>query len=182
MTVLVKDIMSKPAYSIDINKTAEDAAKLMRKIRRGFLVVVEKGKPVGVISDSDLIEKVIAKNAMPKKVKIKNLMSRPIITVSPDEDILTATRKMKTSNIHRLPVVTNGRLVGVISMTDIARTSPELLDLLEYRLKMKEKPFIIKEERTSGICDSCDDYSENLKRVDDQWLCEDCREELKAEV
>ena len=180
MAVLVRDIMSAPVLTIDAKKTACDAGKLMRKHRKGFLVVVEKTKPVGVISESDLIEEVVSKNIKSEKIKLEVLMKEPIIAVDPEDDVLTASRKMKENNIHRLPVVSNGRLLGVISLTDIARTSPEMLDLLEYRLKMKEKPFEIKEKTTLGICDSCDNYSEDLRNIENEWFCEDCREEREA--
>ena len=53
-------------------------------------------------------------------------------------------------------------------------------DLLEYRIKMIERPFEIKEKTTLGICDSCDNYSEDLRLIEDLWLCEDCREEREA--
>ena len=55
-----------------------------------------------------------------------------------------------------------------------------MLDLLEYRLKMKEKPFEIREKVTVGICDSCENYSQDLRNKDDEWLCEDCREEMEV--
>ena len=180
MVVLVKDVMSSPVLTIDSKKNARDAGKLMRKHRKGFLVVTEKNRPAGVISESDLIEEVVCKNTKADKIKLENLMHEPIVAVDPEDDILTASRKMKENNIHRLPVVSEGRVEGVISLTDIARTSPEMLDLLEYRLKMKERPFEIKEKTTLGICDSCDNYSEDLRNVEDQWLCEDCREEREA--
>lgn len=180
MTILVKDVMSTPVLTIDAKKTARDAGKLMRKHRKGFLVVTDGNKPAGVISESDLIEEIICKNTKADKVKLKNLMHGPIIAVDPDDDILTASRKMKENNIHRLPVVITGRVTGVISLTDIARTSPEMLDLLEYRLKMKERPFEIKEKTTLGICDSCDNYSEDLQNINGEWLCEICREEREA--
>ncbi len=181
MAVLVKEIMSKPVYTVDMNKTAQDAGRLMRRVRRGFLVVVKNKHPVGVISDSDIIQQVVTKNIKASQLKIKTLMTKPVVFAEPEEDILSAVRKMKKSNIHRLPVVDSGKVVGVISLTDIAHTSPEMLDLLEYRLKMKEIIPEIKEEATSGICDNCDNYSEDLKKVEDQWLCEDCIEELKSE-
>lgn len=169
--------MSTPVLTIDAKRTARDAGKLMRKHRKGFLVVVERSKPAGVISESDLIEEVVSKNIKSEKIKLETLMKEPIIAVDPEDDVLTASRKMKENNIHRLPVVSSGRLLGVISLTDIAKTSPEMLDLLEYRLKMKEKPFEIKEKTTLGICDSCDNYSEDLRNIENEWLCEDCREE-----
>lgn len=180
MAVLVKDVMSSPVLSIDVKKTARDAGRIMRKHRKGFLVVTENGKPAGVISESDLIEEIVCKGVNASKIKLEKLMHKPIIAVDSEDDILTASRKMKENNIHRLPIVSNGRLAGVVSLTDIARTSPEMLDMLEYRLKMKERPFEIKEKTTLGICDSCDNYSEDLRLIEDQWFCEDCREEREV--
>lgn len=180
--VLVKDIMSKPAIIIEENKTAKDAGELMKRTRRGSLIVVKNKKPVGIISDSDLIKRVISKNLKASQVKISKIMSKPLVIVKPTDDIIVAVRKMKRSNIHRLPVVLEGKTIGLISLTDIAKTSPEMLDLLEYRLKMKESPLEIKEEFTSGICDSCGNYFNSLKNVNDQWLCESCRDELEAEA
>ncbi len=180
MDVLVKDVMSSPVLTIDIKKTAMDSAKLMRKHRKGFLVVMENNKPAGVISDSDLIENVICKNIKARDAKLKDLIREPIIAVDPDDNLLDASRKMKQNNIHRLPVVSGSRVLGVISLTDIARTSPEMLDLLEHRLRMKEKPMEIKEKIALGICDSCENFSEDLQNANDEWLCEDCREELKS--
>jgi len=181
MVMNVKEIMSSPAYSVDIGKTAREAGQLMRKIRRGFLVVTKNGKPVGTLSDSDLIQKIIAENKTANKIKVKDVMSAPVVTINPDDDMLVAVRKMKSNNIHRLPVLDKHKLVGVISLSDIARTSPEMLDLLEYRLKMKEEPFVLREEKTSGICDSCGNYFTDLQNVNDQWLCETCRDELVEE-
>lgn len=181
MPIYVKDIMIKPVITIDQEKTVKQAGEMMKKTRRGCLIVTKKGKPVGILSDSDVIKRVVAKNLLPSKVKIKKVMSSPLIVIGPNDDILTAVRKMKKSNIHRLPVVSEGKLIGLISLSDIAKTSPEMLDLLEYRMKMKSFEPEIKEKFTSGVCDSCDNYSDDLKNVNDQWLCERCREELEYE-
>jgi CBS domain-containing protein len=179
MPVLVKDIMTKKVFVIDPNKTAKDAGILMKKIRRGCLVVTEDNRPIGIVTDSDLIRKIISNDLVASKIKVKDIMSKPLVTVEPDDDILVAVRKMRKSNIHRLPVISGEKLVGIISLRDIAVTSPEMLDLLEYRLKMKEMPFEIKEEFTASTCDSCGNYSDRLKNVNGQWLCETCREELE---
>jgi len=108
-------------------------------------------------------------------------MSKPLVVAYAGETILDATRKMKRSNIKRLPVVDQGKLIGIISMTDIAKTSPEMIDLLEFKLKSKEMPTEIREKFTSGICDSCGNYTDDLRNLDDRWLCESCREELEHE-
>ncbi len=180
MVILVKDVMSTPVITIDIRKTARDAGRLMRKHRKGFLIVTEKNKPAGVISESDLIEEIVCKNVKADKIELENLIHEPIVAVDPDDDLLAASRKMKENNIHRLPVVTDGHVIGVVSLTDIAKTSPEMLDLLEYRLRMKEKPTEIKEKIALGICESCDNYSEYLQNIENEWLCEDCREEREV--
>ncbi len=179
--MLVKEIMTQPVYTIDQNKTAKDAGILLRKIRRGFLVVTSKNRPVGVLSDSDLIKRIIAANKQPSKVKIKDVMSRHFVSTTPDVDILTAVRKMKKGNVHRLPVIANGKIVGIISLSDIAKTSPEMVNLLEMRLQMKEEPTETMTEHTSGICDNCDNFSDDLRPVGGSWLCDSCREEAEAE-
>lgn len=177
MPLLVKEIMSSPALTIDHNKTTRDAAKLMTKFRKGFLVVTKKGKVAGVVSDSDLLKHVVAKDRRSGKLKVKDIMSFPIVVVSPNDTILDAVRKMKKNNIHRLPVVESGKIVGVVSLTDIARTSPEMFDLLEYRLKMKKIPIVLKEMTTVGFCENCGNYSESLKTKGNIWVCESCFEE-----
>jgi len=181
MSIYVKDIMSKPVHKIEANKSVKDAAALIKRIRRGFLVVVKGNKPVGVLSDSDIIGRVVATDKPSSKVKVKDVMTRHFVSIGSDEEILTAVRKMKRGNVHRLPVIDHNKIVGVLSLTDIARTSPEMLDLLEYRLKMKEEPYETKDEHTSGLCDSCDNYYTDVKLVGHKLLCEDCREDLQSE-
>jgi len=179
MPLLVKDIMSKPVIKIDESKSAKVAGELMKKFRKGSLIVMSKDKPVGIITDSDMVKKIVARNLKAGQVKLKDIMSKPLVTVKPDDDVLVAVKKIKKSNIRRLPVIDRGKIVGMVSVYDIARTSPEMANLLEYRLKMRERPFEIKEEFTSGICDSCGNYNDDLKNINDQWLCESCREETE---
>lgn len=180
MPILVKEIMSKPPVTIGHNKTAKVAAQLMKKKRIGFLVVTKRGKAIGILSDADLINKIIVKGTSPQKAKAKDLMSKPLITISPEEDVMEAVKKIKKNNIHRMPVVDRGKVVGVLSLTDIARSSPDMYYLLEYRQEMKKHPIVIREQTTSGICDSCGNYTEHLKQyVDGRWICETCQDEIE---
>ena len=182
MAILINEVMSKPAVMIDAGKTAKVAGELMRKMRKGFLVVMQKGSPIGTLSDSDLIGRIVAKAKDASKVKVRELMSRPIISVSSSEDVMEAVKKMRKSNIHRLPVVDGGKVVGVISLTDIARSSPDMAYILEYRREMKKHPFDISGQVTSGVCESCGNFSDNLSQTADEgWICETCRDENKNE-
>jgi len=182
MPIIVKEIMSKPVVTIDYNKSAKVSANKMKEKRKGFLVVTKKGKPIGTLSDSDLINKVVAKGKDAARVKVEKIMSSPMVTVNPDEEVMKTVNKMKKNNVHRLPVVRRGKVVGVISLTDIARSSPEMAYLLEYRQTMKRRPFELKEETTSGICDSCGNFSEELGETqDNRWFCETCRDEFESD-
>lgn len=181
MPILVKDIMSRPVLKIDFEATAELAGKIMAKARNDSVLVVRKGNPIGILTDSDLIKKVIAKNIKPASIKVNKLMSEPLVTITPEDTVLEASRKMKRNNIKRIPVISKGNLIGIISTTDIARTVPEMVDMLEYKLKTKELPTIIKETITAGVCDACDNYSEDLEIKNGQWLCVTCREEMETD-
>lgn len=179
MAVLVKDIMSIP-ITINPNKSIKAAGLLMKKSRIGSLIVTKNKRPIGILTDSDIIKKVVAKDIKSSTTKVKDIMSTPLVIVSPDKTMLDATRKMKKNNIKRLPVVSGGKLVGIVTLSDIAKTSPEMLDLLEYRLRMREAPPEIKEEFTSGMCDSCGIYFEHLKNVNGRWLCGSCLDEFES--
>jgi len=173
--------MVKPVKTINYNKTVRDAAALMKKYGKGSLIVVKNKKPVGIITADDIIHKIVAKNIKPTSIKVKDVMSSPLITITSDSTCVDAAKKMRRNNVKRLPVVDNGKLVGIVSLDDIAVAVPEFTQYLEERLESTKEPLEIKEEITSGICESCGEYSEELKLVNGEWLCESCREDLKSE-
>lgn len=179
LPVLVKDIMTTTVATIEETKTAKEAGEIMKSTQRGALIVISNHRPIGIVTDSDIIKKVVAKDEKPSKIKIKELMSKPLVTSKPNETITEAARKLKVNGLKRLPVVEGDNIVGVISVTDIARTSPEMLELLEQKIEMGDEEPKIKERETSGICESCNNYSTELKNTSGQWLCEDCLEEVE---
>jgi CBS domain-containing protein len=178
MVLKVKEIMQ-PPLTIGPDQNIKVAGEIMRKNRRYSLIVTKAGHPIGILTDSDLIKQVIARNKKPSSVKVSNVMSSPIVMISSDEDVIEAARKMKKNNIKRLPVVRKSKIVGMLELSDVARASPEMMDLLEYKIKMRDMQTEIVEPRTSGICDSCGDYFEDLKNANGKWLCESCRDELE---
>jgi CBS domain-containing protein len=181
MPVLVKDIMSTPVITVEEDKTAREAAEIMSRAKVGCVIVVRKGKPVGIVTNADMVKRIVAKGLKSTDIKVKDIMSYPLITVKPDDDIMVAVRKIKRNKIHRVTVVEGDKVVGILSTTDIAATSPELLDLLEYRLKLREVEPRIVEEFAAGVCELCDNYSDRLRNVNDQWICEECQDLMAAE-
>lgn len=124
MTQRVKlaDLMKKPVVTVDADTTAYEAAKLLRKHNIGNVVVVDQKKPVGIVTERDLVERVIASNRDPHKTKISRIMSRPLITAKPDNDVFEASAMLSKKNIRRLPVVQDGKLVGIITERDVTKS------------------------------------------------------------
>ena len=176
MGIKIKEIMTKPAIKINYNVSVQSAAKEMVKHRISSIVVLKNKSPIGIITEADINRKIVAPSKDPKKAKAVDIMSSPIVFANPDDDVEIAVEKMEKHKIKRLPVIEKGKIVGLIADTDIARAAPEMIDILNFRLKMRSEMPSIREGSTSGICESCGGYSDDLRLINDQWLCENCRE------
>ncbi len=116
----IKDVMNK-VIAIEPHLTLKEAAQIMSKKNIGSLVVVDNKKLVGIITDHDIIENISNVNA-----KVSDIMSKNVVTVDAEESIDTAAEIMKSKKVRRLPVVEEGKLVGIITATDIIAHSDEL--------------------------------------------------------
>ena len=116
----VKDIMEKNVITIDINETANNAANQMKENDISFLVIIENGKPVGVVSERDFVQKLCINNQNSSDVKISDIMSYKFRWVNPTTKIEDAIQKMLNNNIRRLLILDDEKLVGVITQTDLA--------------------------------------------------------------
>lgn len=182
--MLVKDIMTSPVITIDENAPVSKAAQLMDKNRVGCIVITsEKGKPLGVITERDLVTRVLAKNAKASKLTVKEIMTSPLITVDPDESLSEAARRMSRLGIRRLGVMYKGNLVGLISSKDILAITPELIEIIQEKARIQGGAAA--EEDTwrpplAGYCDQCGQWADDLQEAEGRFLCEDCRTELMA--
>jgi len=179
--MLVKDVMSSPVLTIGESETADKAARLMAKNNVGCIVVIGKqGKPLGVITERDLVVRVLARNNQPTKLVAKEVMTSPLITVDPDETLSEAARRMSRINIRRLGVMYKGNLVGLISSKDILAVTPELFEIIQEKARIEggQVTEAISESPLAGYCDQCGGWSDNLEEVEGNFLCEDCKEEL----
>ncbi len=121
MDILLKDIMVRDVVTISPDKTAQEAARLMAEHGIGSVVVMDSDKVVGIVTERDLVRKVCAKDIPSSRVRIQDVMSTPIITGEPDLPIEAAVQRMFNNKIRRLPVVENGKLVGIVTISDIAK-------------------------------------------------------------
>lgn len=118
------DIMSDRVISIEQNEPVSAAARLLKRCNIGALPVCdEKGKLRGMITDRDIVVRCVAADADPDSTRVAEIMSRGIITTDPSEDVQTAVRLMSQDQVRRLPVLDSGRLVGMVTLCDMARNS-----------------------------------------------------------
>ncbi|WP_016939350.1 CBS domain-containing protein [Nitrosopumilus sp. SJ] len=117
----VRDIMQKNVITIEHNKTVYDAATILKEKEISFLVIIiQDGKPVGVVSERDIVQKIAAEDLKASSVLIEDIMSKKFRWVSPDTVIEDAVQKMLNNNIRRLIILEDEKLVGVITQTNLA--------------------------------------------------------------
>jgi len=182
--MLVRDVMSSPVIAIGEDAPANRIAELMDKHDLGCIIVTNKeGKPLGIITERDLVVRVLAKNAKPDTLKANEVMTSPLITIEPDATISDAARKMSKLDIRRLGVIYKKQITGLLSSKDILGVMPELIEIIQERARI-ENENNEKEETTAppaGYCDHCGAWSDDLKQHNGEFLCEDCRVELAQE-
>jgi CBS domain-containing protein len=118
---VVRDIMTKQIVMIDHDKSALEAAKTMAEKGISSVFVVRDGQPVGIVSERDFIKKICAKELPIAQVKIGDIMSKILTTADPETPIEVAVQRMVNHKIRRLPIIEEGKLVGIITVTDLAR-------------------------------------------------------------
>ena len=116
----IRDIMEKDVITIENDKTAQDAAKIIAEKDISFLVIMNDGKPEGILSESDFVRKIAAEDKKASETKITEVMSYKFRSVAPTTTIEDAIQKMLNNNIRRLIILDNEKLAGVITQTDLA--------------------------------------------------------------
>jgi len=111
--------------------SVKKAVEIMNKYEIGCLIVTKRGKPIGIVTERDMLTRVLAELRSPDKTKIAEIMSRPLIVADPQMDLEEAARLMFKMKVKKLPVVSNGELVGLVTLTDIARFQPQVMNILK---------------------------------------------------
>ena len=125
MAKSVRDTMTADPRSIGASASVVEAARLMREEHIGSLPITNDDTLVGMITDRDITTRVVAEAADPKTTSVGDVYSRDLISVEPDKDLEEAVQLMARHQVRRLPVVENGRLVGIVAQADIALTLRE---------------------------------------------------------
>ncbi|WP_440953072.1 CBS domain-containing protein [Methanococcoides sp. FTZ1] len=176
--IVVREIMTKDVFILDITSTALEAAQTMNDQNIGSLIVSKDGNPIGIITERDLVHKVMANDVKPSTMLAEEIMSSPIITVKSSTDVIEASKMMVKSGIRRLAITDDDKITGIVTDRDILTVAPGLNTILEDLIEMNREPDIPETtEFERGICQRCDSYVDSLSSVNGLMLCEDCKED-----
>lgn len=176
--IKVKDAMVNRVVTARPNQTVLEGSKIMFKEDVGSLIICEGIKPTGIVTREDIVNKVTSKDLVPSKILLKDIMTNNLVTCTPDTDISEAAALMSKHQYERIPVISMGKLIGIISTREIAKVAPSALEVLTEHLRI-EDVMGVPEETNSGECELCGNYSEELHNVNDKWVCDSCSEEAE---
>jgi len=148
MSLCVRDVMARRVLLVEATSSAKNSARMMNKFSVSSLIVSSEGDIVGIVTERDILTRVVASGQNPEEVTVREIMSEPIIVVNPDTPLEQAVQIMLMERIKKLPVMDKDgekvKLVGILSMTDVARIQPQLIEKIK-NLTQKDDPEMMAE-------------------------------------
>ncbi|MAG07918.1 hypothetical protein CMO89_00425 [Candidatus Woesearchaeota archaeon] len=175
----VCDAMTEKVIYVRPTESLETCAKIMKDNDVGALIIKEEEKVSGIMTEKDIVRKMVAEGLNPLKKQIKDIMETNITSISPEKDIFEALILMRDTDVRHLPVMDDNRLVGILTLNDILKIEPQLFDILVEKIELREeerKPISNLKEK-EGVCQTCGEYSEELTNKDSVLMCEKCGKE-----
>jgi len=118
----LSEIMTKSVvHTVDVNSSVQEAAATMKDVGTGCLVVIEKSRLTGIITERDIVQRVVAVKKLAREVRVSDVMSKPVLTVGPEALISDAAKIMMQNKIRRLVVAEGVRILGIVTVTDFAK-------------------------------------------------------------
>ncbi len=173
-SVPVKDSMTVNVITAKPKDSVTEIADIMVKNGIGSVVITKGEKPVGIICERDLLDKVISSDLKPSEVTAESVMVTDLITIGPSADMLDAMRRMIDNDIGHLPVIENGKLVGIVTVQDVLEVTPQILEIIPEHAEIESSEESIEE----SVCEICGEARKPLIQYEDKWICEECRDFL----
>ena len=132
--MLIENLMTRSVITLPSCASVYEAVKLMNENKIGCLVVVYNGEIVGILTERDLLERVLEKSRDPKEIRVSQIMTEHVIVGKPNMELSEATRIMFENRVKKLPIIEGNNLVGIVTLTDIARatsTDKETVELIK---------------------------------------------------
>jgi CBS domain-containing protein len=137
--LLVRDVMSKNVKTVRPNSTINEVVRKMNKFEIGSIIVADSEKPVGIITERDILRRVLEVTVAAEAMKAKEIMSSPILTIDSQATTEEAATLMNSKRIKKIPVLEDGKLIGIVTSTDIVRNEPRMVETLSKMMWKKPK-------------------------------------------
>jgi CBS domain-containing protein len=121
MTQKIRDVMTPNPVALDATATVLDTARAMRDGDFGSVVIIEEERVIGIVTDRDIVVRALAEGHDPAVTPVGEICSRELHVVPPGDSVAVAMRVMRENAVRRLPVVKDGRLVGIVSLGDLVK-------------------------------------------------------------
>jgi CBS domain-containing protein len=129
--VLVRDVMSKDVKVVRLDSSVKEVVATMNKFDIGSIVVVQGSRPVGIITERDILRRIVEPCLAPETLTARQVMSSPVLTINETASVDEAAKLMAKKNVKKLPVMDKQKLVGIVTLTDIVIKVPTMLSILE---------------------------------------------------
>jgi CBS domain-containing protein len=177
--ILARDAMTRNPVTAGPDDTVFAVVKKMLEKEVGSILIVKDDKILGILTEHDLLAKIVYKMKDPKKVKAKQIMTEDLLSVTPEKDLYEVAKLMNDNNIRRIPVVDNKKLMGIITVKDVLKIEPSMINVLMERIRIKEPDFKpLHSSDTPGMCELCGNYEETLVDADGMLVCDPCAKDL----
>jgi len=133
--VLVGDIMSKDVKVVRPDSSVKEVVATMNKFNIGSIIVVQSNRPIGIITERDILRRIVEPCLAPETLTARQVMTSPVLTISETTSIDEAAKLMAKRKIKKLPVMKKQKLVGIVTLTDIVTKMPTMLSILEELLR-----------------------------------------------
>ncbi|MGC8646780.1 MAG: cyclic nucleotide-binding/CBS domain-containing protein [Thermoplasmata archaeon] len=172
--ITVGEVMSINPLMMEKDVNLFDAVKISVQKGVSAIIVTDNGVPAGIVTDRDIVTKVVYRGLNPFDIKLGDIMTKPIITVKKDDPLEKAALLINKKKVRKLPVIDDGMIVGLLSENNIVKISPDLLLIAEKEEKNEGKEFQDEDIYYTGICEGCGKFSHELKYKNGMFLCPNC--------
>lgn len=170
----IREVMNTDVKTVDITDPIQKAANIMSQFRIGSVIVMGDKNIRGIVTAEDIVYKYVAQG---RGKTVSDIMTRDPITISPEKKLEDASRIMTEKKIKKLPVVENGRIVGIITASDIVKIEPALYEILLEQLKILRPGASLPPSSAQVFqCEACGNYSDDVHEMDGVWICSGCEE------
>jgi len=175
--ITVGEAMTRRPIYVGPKTTLAECASIMNEQHVGSLLVKEGDELQGILTEQDIVRRAVAVHKNPADIPAEDVMAKHIYNVEPQIDLFEALNEMRDYNIRHLPVIQNGKLLGLITSKDVLKIAPKLFELLVDKIELREeetKP-LNRMHDNEGLCQACGEYAEELTQNEDtQLVCGKC--------